>query len=113
MQVARYFPILSTEKAFQVHIPIFFAVTADEQIVSKQVIWSLMKSHGNDEFNLQMKNNISDFSFNPVNVLKKICHKQLKNMENRELAKKRCFVWIMKENIVLGAMQTCKKMQTF
>lgn len=71
MQVATYFPILSTEKAFQVHIPIFFAVTADEQIVSKQAIWSLMKSHGNDVFNLQMKNNISDFSFSPVNVLKK------------------------------------------
>lgn len=35
MQVATYFSILSTEKIFQGHIPIFFAVTADEQIACK------------------------------------------------------------------------------
>lgn len=30
-----------------------------------------MKSHGNDKYNLQMNDDISDLSFNPVNVLKK------------------------------------------
>lgn len=82
MQVATYFSILSPEKIAQVHIPIFFAATADEQIAPKQAMWSLMKSHGNDEYNLQKQDDISDLSCNPVTTLKKILvHSLLKNSE--------------------------------
>jgi len=44
-----------------------------------------MKFHENDVFNLQIKNNISDLSFNLLNVLKKsrsICAEKHGKIEN-------------------------------
>jgi len=47
-----------------------------------------MKSHGSEEYNFQMNDDISDLSFNPVNVLKKSYSiVRWKTWKRRELAK--------------------------
>lgn len=55
-----------------------------------------------------MNDDTSYLSFDPVNVLKHI----IVHIYIYKTCKNQCFVWGLKENIVLGAMQVHKKMQT-